>query len=365
MVNLTREVYCILGLPFDAIPMATVINKIRAAVADQTPCFISTPNTNFVIVSLIDSVFRNSVIHSDLCVADGMPIIWIARLLDLPIKERVSGASFFEVLREERTKVPLKVYFFGGIDGVAKKAHARLNAEGRNMVSVGFESPGFADISSMSDPSSIAKINESQVDFLVVALGAKKGQAWIDQNRHKLNIPVVCHLGAVINFVAGTIKRAPMTFQSLGFEWLWRIYQEPKLWQRYFHDAQHLFNLLVNKVIPYAVWIRLNRKLLREQSNIQVDLQVQESKLLVRLDGSCLAQNLAELRFTLAEKLNDGYDIELDLANVKIIDSAFIGFLMLLYGYTEKSGQKLSVININDINKKIFDWNCASFLLGV
>ena len=65
-------------------------------------------------------------------------------------------------------------------------------------------------------------------DFLAVSLGAKKGQAWLLRNHHRLQIPVRAHLGATINFQTGTVKRAPASIrQALGFEWLWRIKEEP------------------------------------------------------------------------------------------------------------------------------------------
>ncbi|MCD8512378.1 MAG: WecB/TagA/CpsF family glycosyltransferase, partial [Nitrincola sp.] len=97
--------------------------------------------------------------------------------------------------------------------------------------------PGRGDVASMSTPEIIEKINLSQADFLVVSLGAKKGQAWILHNLDKIQVPVVSHLGAVVNFVAGTVKRAPKVWQKLGLEWLWRIVEEPYLWKRYASDG--------------------------------------------------------------------------------------------------------------------------------
>jgi len=86
-------------------------------------------------------------------------------------------------------------------------------------------------------------INASQADFLVVALGAKKGQAWILHNLEHLQVPVVSHLGAVVNFVAGTVQRAPAAWQRAGLEWLWRIKEEPALFGRYWNDGLALFGL--------------------------------------------------------------------------------------------------------------------------
>ena len=108
-----RDVYCLLGLPFDTVDMAGAVQRVRDAAARRTSCFISTPNLNFIIGCRADSQFRDSVINSDLSIADGMPLVWIARLLGIPIRERVAGSGLFDQLRE-RTSTQLSVYFFGG-----------------------------------------------------------------------------------------------------------------------------------------------------------------------------------------------------------------------------------------------------------
>src|SRR5262245_11078841 len=91
-----RDVYCVLGMPIDAIDMATVLHRIEAAAASRAPFLISTPNLNFLVNSRSDPEFRESLLDSDLCPADGMPIVWIAWLTGVPIKERISGSDIFE-----------------------------------------------------------------------------------------------------------------------------------------------------------------------------------------------------------------------------------------------------------------------------
>src|SRR5258705_3992200 len=87
--HLSREVYCILGMPVDAIGMHATLRRIETAAAGRTPCLISTPNLNFLVNSQLDRDFRDSLILSDLCTADGVPIIWIAWLTGIPIKNRI------------------------------------------------------------------------------------------------------------------------------------------------------------------------------------------------------------------------------------------------------------------------------------
>ena len=118
---------------------------------------------------------------------------------------------------------------------------------------VGAINPEFGPIEKLGDQTLIHQLNSSQADFLVVALGSKKGQAWLHRNNTQLKIPVRAHLGAVVNFQAGTVRRAPDGWQRMGLEWLWRIKEEPYLWRRYAHDAGALFVLIVRNVFPLAL----------------------------------------------------------------------------------------------------------------
>src|SRR5882724_23797 len=146
-----RPVHCILGLPFDAVNTSEVMHRIWTA-SDSSRCFLSTPNLNFLIASQKNAAFRDSILRSDLSIADGMPLVWIASLLGIPIRERVAGSDVFEAL-SNGAGAQIKVYFFGGADGVAKQASDRLNALAQsNLRCVGYASPGFGSIEQMSDP---------------------------------------------------------------------------------------------------------------------------------------------------------------------------------------------------------------------
>ena len=118
--DLSREVYCILGMPIDAIEMPAVMQSIEMAATKAAPFVVSTPNLNFLVNSQNDPEFRESLLLSDLCPADGMPIVWIARLTGVPIKHRTAGSDIFEALKARpRPKRPLKVFLFGAKESVA------------------------------------------------------------------------------------------------------------------------------------------------------------------------------------------------------------------------------------------------------
>lgn len=240
----------LLGLPIHSVTLDQAVQHIKACALANQRCFFSTPNLNFLVTAQTNEAFRRSVEQSDLSLADGMPLVWISKILGLPIRERVAGSDVFDALRKA-SGPPLKVYFYGGPPGAATLAMQAINAEkGAGLVCVGAQSPGYGSVEDLSSPETIASINQSGAQFLVVSLGAVKGQAWILHNLANLEVPVVSHLGAVVNFVAGEVSRAPAFMQKAGLEWLWRIKEEPSLWRRYAGDGAALLRLLVTRVLP-------------------------------------------------------------------------------------------------------------------
>ncbi len=362
--DFSRDVYCLLGLPFDAVDLAEAESHIRQSVEHRTPCFLSTPNLNFLIASQTDAAFRDSVINSDLSVADGMPIVWLCRLLGIPIHERVAGSTLFEKLRQDSGK-KISVYFFGGLDGVAESACKQLNNENKGISCVGFESPGFGDIEDMSADALIQRINDSKADFLVVALGARKGQAWIERNRSRLNTPVISHLGAVLNFVAGTVNRAPTWVQKIGCEWLWRIKEEPAIWKRYAQDGFHLMALMATIVVPYALFLRRHKQKFKKSDAAIAAAETTEDSFILRLSGSWTKDNLQLLREHFRNATRNGKNIMIDMGEVTYIDSAFVGLLMLVKAAQSKCQKKMKIIKLQETTHRILHYCRAGQLLEI
>jgi N-acetylglucosaminyldiphosphoundecaprenol N-acetyl-beta-D-mannosaminyltransferase len=337
-----RDVWCILGLPFDAVSFEQASLLLNQAVDEQERCFLSTPNLNFVIAAIDDNDFFQSVLDSDLSVADGMPIIWVAKLLGAPLKERVAGSTLFNALSiTTMRKKKVKVFFFGGQEGIAEAAHKVLNVSSNGMTSCGFYDPGFVSVEEMSSADIIENINAAEPDFIVVALGAKKGQKWLQKNKKELNAPVISHLGAVINFVAGSVDRAPEFWQKFGLEWLWRIKQEPMLWQRYFFDGLTFLKLVVCNVIPLAVHNWFSKRLLYYHAHPLVTV-CDEGKTVLRISGSFRHGCMTGLKSRLSSVLDDfNKDVVMDCVNLEYIDSACIATLLLFQSELKKRKRKL------------------------
>ena len=167
----------------------------------------------------------------------------------------------------------MRVFFFG-VNRVwpGWRTSGSAPAGSAGMDSVRFLNPGFGSVEQKGSDAIIGAINAAEPDFLMIALGATKGQAWIQQNRQRLNARVISYLEVVVNFSAGNIRRSPAWLQQLGLEWLWRIKEEPLLWRRYLGDGLAFLGLVVQEVLPlwlYRSWRRPAQAPFR-QAGVQV-----------------------------------------------------------------------------------------------
>lgn len=365
MDDFDRPVVCLAGLPFDAVTMAEAVAQVRTAAEERTPCFLSTPNLNFLIACQNDAAFRDSVINSELSIADGMPLVWMARLLGLPIRERVAGSGLFDAIwrgagPHAEGRRPLAVYFFGGPDGVAERACAVINATSSGFRAVGFECPGFGSVEEMSGEETIARINASGADFVLVALGARKGQAWIERNRSRLSAPVISHLGAVVNFVAGTVSRAPRWMQRSGLEWLWRIKEEPGLWRRYWNDGTAFLGLMFGRILPYALW----RRRYSADGAFSVHHTVApDGSLQLAIEGAAPENPGQEIRAALRDAAARRCALTVDCSRASALSPMFFGLLLMLKKHQDAAGQPLRFAGVSSSLRRHFDWNGVGFLL--
>jgi N-acetylglucosaminyldiphosphoundecaprenol N-acetyl-beta-D-mannosaminyltransferase len=345
-----RDVWCVLGLPFDKVNLAQSAEYIRQAIRNKEKCFLSTPNLNFAIASQSDNAFFKSVVDSDLSIADGMPLIWVAKILGIPLVERVAGSTLFDLLLHHETNTgKIKVFFFGGQEGIAELAHQKMNENSRVMTSCGFYDPGFVSVEAMSSPEIINEIVKASPDFIVVALGAKKGQEWIQKNRNRFEAPVVSHLGAVINFVAGHVERAPKLWQNIGMEWLWRIRQEPSLWRRYLFDGLAFAKLLLLNVFPLAIYDRCLKRTndYRQPINLRIN---DKDGTLITLSGSFSYLALQPVKNLFSDVLKNGKrdNVQLDFNQLRYMDSAFIATLLLFQAHLNEQGLQMIITHVPD-----------------
>jgi len=359
-MDFQRPVICLFGMVFDTIGLDQAVARVRDAAARGEPLMITTPNLNYVVAARTDADFRHSALHSQLCVVDGMPLVWAARALGLPLTERVSGSDLFEGLRRVKDGAPIKAYFFGGPQGAAEEACRRVNAQGGGVHCVGGQSPGFVPVETLSEPACIEPIRAAGADLVIVAVGIKKGQAWIDRNRGRLGAPVVAYFGAVVNFTAGSVRRAPRWMSRLGFEWLWRILQEPALWRRYFDDGRAALGLALRCLLPLW-WRRLRAPSDPRQGEASLTATPQGT--LLRLIGHLEGPGQAPLRSALAEAARARAPIEIDMTALQDLDAHACGLLLLLHAWQRDIGQPLQLRAVPGPVRRRLRHHGADFLL--
>jgi N-acetylglucosaminyldiphosphoundecaprenol N-acetyl-beta-D-mannosaminyltransferase len=363
--DLSRKVYCVLGIPIDAIDMPALLRAVENAAAQKTAFLISTPNLNFLIKSQTDPGFRETVLLSELCPADGMAIVWIARILGLPIKKRVAGSDMLEALKQNYDRVPrLKLFFFGGAEGVVDAAAKALNQNPGGLSCVGFINPGFGTIEEMSQDHVIRRINASGADFLIAALGAGKGQLWLQRNHHRLQIPVRAHLGAALNFEAGKLRRAPATIRKLGLEWLFRIKEEPYLWRRYWDDGRKLLGLFLTHVLPLVARARWDQLRGRQPQDLRIECTQDHESVTLNLFGAATAPNIEEAIDIFRDAVAAKKRIRINLSSTCAIDARFLGLILMLRKQAKKQGTELKFISVSERLRTVFRLNGAEFLLG-
>ena len=363
--NLSREVFGLLGVPVDALDLTTLLSKIDSAVGNGAPFFVSTPNVNHLIASRANEEFRESYLLSDVCPADGMPIVWIARLLGIPIKTRLAGSDLFDTLKaRSQTGRRMRVFLFGGSEGVAARVGEMLNTQAGSMECVGSLNPGFGSVEEMSTDEIIEKINSSGADLLVVFMAAKKAQQWLRLNHDRLKIPVRANFGATINFQVGKFKRAPIYLQRMGFEWLWRVKEEPYLWRRYWNDGGKLLFVVLTCAVPLAFgaqWRRLTT--IRKVEGLQIDHSEDQRTITIGLTGSAIARQVDKAISYFRVALKEKKEILIDLSKTRVVDPRFFGLFLMVRKQLLSQGNGLKFTGVTPRIKRIFRLNGFEFLL--
>ena len=357
-----RPVFCLLGVAFEIIDMPAVLARMKQVVRDRSRLVLSTPNVNNIVTVQRNAAYRDAVAGCELVVPDGMPLVWMARLLGIRTR-RIAGSDLFQLVMNGEAG-PLRVFFFGAPEGVARTACERLNRDGGPVSGAGWHYPGFGSVAEMTAPEVLARINAAAPDFVVVALGTAKGQQWIARASTGLTAPLLSHLGAVVNFVAGSVRRAPLAMQNLGLEWLWRIREEPALWRRYATDGWALGGLCLRSVLP-LVLRRLWRGVVPVRSSARVDLTVLDAgQKRLTLSGHWLPADLGRLREVLTALTATDSAVVIDAQALGWVDHSFIGLLIRLYGHQHKRGQRLLIDRPSAAFARQLRWHCADYLLA-
>jgi N-acetylglucosaminyldiphosphoundecaprenol N-acetyl-beta-D-mannosaminyltransferase len=220
----------ILNIPVHRLTLAKALACISRCLTEPRLHQIATVNPEFVITAQQDTDFRRILQQADLCLADGVGLLWAARRLGQPIPERLPGSEMVYHLAELAAQQGWRLFLLGAAPGVAEAAAAifQQSYPGLQIAGSYAGSPDPAD-----DDQLVQHINASRADVLYVAYGAPRQDKWIDRNRHKLQtVRLALGVGGSLDFVTGRAIRAPRWVQRLGLEWLHRLLHEPWRWRR-------------------------------------------------------------------------------------------------------------------------------------
>lgn len=238
----THPVVELFGVRFAALTMDDTIELIAELAgrgrATGTTYQVATVNVDF-LVNAEDDVRIGAIVRAaDVCLADGMPIVWAARLFRTPLPERVAGSDLLPRLASESAGRRLRIHVFGAADEVAERAR-KLVAERYPDALMTFEAgPRLADPTVVPD-SVLDTLAATRADVLCVALGNPKQERFIAAHRARLGIPVLIGIGGSVDMLVGQRSRAPQWVQRVGLEWVYRAAQEPaRLGPRYVRDIR-------------------------------------------------------------------------------------------------------------------------------
>lgn len=232
-------------VPVDVVSFSQALSAIEALVEAKRGGYVFTPNIDHVVTAEDNPEFAQAYANASLSLADGMPIVWGSRLMGTPLPERVAGSDLVGPLLELAGQRKWRVAFFGGGPGVADKAAAVARDKWNTQV-ISTDAP-MVSLANTAQINAIATaLAEQKPDLILMALGAPKQELLIAAIAERVKPAVLLGIGASLDFIAGTVKRAPALMRKTGLEWLYRLSQEPRrLWRRYLiNDPKFLVILL-------------------------------------------------------------------------------------------------------------------------
>ncbi|MES1191651.1 MAG: WecB/TagA/CpsF family glycosyltransferase [Steroidobacter sp.] len=238
----------LLGLHIGAGSLPLLVSKAMNAVETRKPPFkFACANPHSLVVARKDTQFMDALHACDAIVADGVGVTLAGWLVSIDVGPRITGIDFFRGMMLELNRRGGRAFFFGSTDEVLQKVMKNARHDFPN-VHVDVFSPPYGEWSEDANQEMIDCIRAAQPDVLWVGMTAPKQEKWVHHNAEKLAVPVIGSIGAVFQYYAGDIKRAPEWLCHMGFEWLYRLAGEPRrLWRRTIVSAPAFIYLVIRE----------------------------------------------------------------------------------------------------------------------
>lgn len=230
----------ILGVGVSAIDYDIAEAEIKRWIQNRSRSYVCVATVNSLVHSQNHEEFRRIHNAAGLVTPDGMPLVWLSRIMGFRHTRRVYGPDL--MLRVCQHSAPqLRHYFYGGRPGVAELLARKLCARYPGIAVAGTGAPPVYDGTTRYRPldqdeehALVERINNCNPDIVWIGLGTPYQEHWMAEYVNKLTAPVLVGVGAAFDFHAGLVKQAPRWVQQAGLEWLFRLSKEPRrLWRRY------------------------------------------------------------------------------------------------------------------------------------
>jgi N-acetylglucosaminyldiphosphoundecaprenol N-acetyl-beta-D-mannosaminyltransferase len=212
----------ILSVRLDGLDLESVRSRIGQFLTKDGVHQITPVNPEFIMATRRDLELREISNRSELTVADGVGLVFAARVLKIAVGERITGVDLTWEIARIASEKGASIFFLGASEGVAQKAAERLEAAYPSLKIAGAYS-GTPEQEGIID-----RVNASGADILLVAFGVPKQEKFISRNRNRLNVKIAMSVGGTFDFIAGVVPRAPAWMRSAGLEWLYRLIKQPQ-----------------------------------------------------------------------------------------------------------------------------------------
>jgi N-acetylglucosaminyldiphosphoundecaprenol N-acetyl-beta-D-mannosaminyltransferase len=219
----------LLGVPIAMTDYEQAMDVMDGMIARGERGYVCAVAVHALTVAYKDPDMRAALMGSTLTVPDGMPLVWAANLLGENLPQRVYGPELMRRYSQRCATRGHRVWLYGGRDqGHLVQLALRLRQRHDGIRIVGGYAPPFRELTAEEEDTLVEQINRSKPDVLWIGIGVPKQEKWMARMRAKLDVPVMCAVGAAFDFHAGRISQAPTWMQDRGLEWTYRIAQEPR-----------------------------------------------------------------------------------------------------------------------------------------
>lgn len=233
-MNPPAERVLLFGVPIDNLTLAETVERVEHLIRRGGVHQHVVVNVDKLVKMERDPALRAAVVECDLINADGQPVVWAARWLGRPLKERVAGIDLFDALLHRCAARGWRPYFLGARPEVVSQAATRLLAAIPGLQLAGWRDGYWTE---PEEAGVVAAIRAARPELLFVAVSSPKKEIFLRRWKTELQVPFVMGVGGTFDIAAGLTTRAPRWMQRCGLEWFYRLLQEPgRMWRRYLVD---------------------------------------------------------------------------------------------------------------------------------